>query len=139
MPEQLKGIEWICFGPNPYNTVCPLYTWTNSMPKYFSNVGMDVSTDNFYWNSRLLGALADGKFNTCSQIIERYQLTVASRGHEIIGRYDREMLKNKDYSLIEKANEELAAMAREETAKTLNMIVDAVSRHMNIFFNREDK
>ena len=139
MPKQLKGIEWICFGPNPYNTVCPIYTWTNSIPKYFSNVTTDVSTDNFYWNSRLLGALADGKFNNCCQIIERYQLTVASRGHEIIGKYDKEMLKSKDYSLIEKANEELAAMAKEETAKTLFKVVDVVSRHMNIFFNREDK
>ena len=139
MPDELKGIEWICFGPNPYNTVCPLYTWCESMPKYFADVGTDVSTENFYWNSRLLGALADGNFNACCQDIERYQLAVSSRGHEIIGRYDKEMLKSRDYSLIKKANEELSAMCREETAKALNKIVDTVSKQMNINFNRADK
>lgn len=139
MPKQLKGLEWICFGPNPYNTVCPLYTWADRMPKYFANVGMDVSTENFYWNSRLLGALADGNFRTCCQDIERYQLAVSSRGHEIINSYDRQMLKSKDYSLIQKANEELAAMAKEETSKTLYKIVDTVSKHMNVNFDRADK
>ena len=138
MPKQLKGLEWICFGTNPYNTVCPLYTWTDKMPKYFANVGMDVSTENFYWNSRLLAALADRNFMACCQDIERYQLAVSSRGHEIINSYDRQMLKNKDYSLIQKANEELAAMAKEETAKTLYKIVDTVSKHMNVNFDRAD-
>ena len=138
MPKQLKGIEWICFGANPYNAVCPVYTWVEKMPKYFANVGLEASTENYYWGSRLIGALADGQYGHCIQHVERYQMAVSSRGHEIINRYDKEMLKSKDYSLTEKANEELAAMAKEETDRTLTKIVATVSEHMKITYARTD-
>ncbi|MBQ6149218.1 MAG: C69 family dipeptidase [Oscillospiraceae bacterium] len=139
MPEKLKGIEWICFGANPFNTVVPLYTQTDRMPKYMSDVTMDVSTDNFYWSSRLLGALADPHFGTCIQIIERYQFAVASQGHQLLNEYDSKMMKSKDYSFINEANEKICEMARKETGDALSKVLHDASAHMICNYSRADK
>ncbi len=61
-PEKLKGVEWICFGSNAFNVVLPVYTNTDKMPKYLAETTEDVSTETFYWGSRLIGALADPHF-----------------------------------------------------------------------------
>ena len=93
MPEKLQGVEWVCFGANPFNTVVPVYTSTKKIPKYLSNTTMEVSTDSFYWNSRLIGALVDPHFGTAVQLIERYQMAVPSKGHALINEYDAKMIE----------------------------------------------
>ena len=138
MPEPLKGIEWVCFGANPFNTVCPVYASAKTMPKYLSNVSMEVSTDNFYWGSRLIGALTDPNYGTSIQFIERYQMAVSSKGHQLINEYDQRMIKEKDFSLVEEANEKICAMAKAETQKTLGKVLHDASTHMRCLYNRAD-
>ena len=139
MPGPLKGVEWICFGANPFNTVVPLYTDCDVMPKYMANVSEDVSTDNFYWGSRLIGALADPNFGTSIQLIERYQMAVASKGHQLINEYDQKMLKSKKYDLIAEANEKICAMAKKETIDNLVKVILDASRNMKCGYSRADK
>ncbi|MCR4855923.1 MAG: C69 family dipeptidase [Erysipelotrichaceae bacterium] len=138
MPKELKGVEWVCFGANPFNTVLPVYTYTGKMPKYLSEVGMDVSTDNFYWGSRLIGALADPNYGTCIQFIERYQMAVTSKGHKLINEYDRKMIEAKDFSLVDEANEKICEMAKEETIRTLGKVLHDASVHMKCTYSRTD-
>ena len=138
MPEKLKGVEWICFGANPFNTVVPVYTSTDRIPSYLSKVTTDVSTDNFYWASRLIGALTDPHFKACVQLIERYQLSVSSKGHALINEYDRKMIEADDYSLISEANEAICQMARKETTDTLNKVLLEASKQMNCGYSRAD-
>ena len=138
MPKELQGIEWVCFGANPFNTVVPVYTHTSSIPKYLSGTTMEVSTDTFYWNSRLIGALADPNFGTCIQLIERYQMAVPSKGHQLINEYDAKMIKAKDFTMIDEANEKICEMAKAETAKALDKVLHDASVHMKCTYNRAD-
>jgi dipeptidase len=138
MPDPLKGVEWVCFGANPFNTVVPVYAQAEKMPKYLSDVAMDVSTENFYWASRLIGALADPHFGSMIQHIERYQMSVASKGHRLIGEYDRKMIEQKNYSLIEEANETICAMCKEETLKALGNVLHEASMQMKCGYSRAD-
>ncbi len=138
MPKQLRGVEWICFGATPFTTVFPVYTYARKMPKYLNNVTMDASTENFYWCSRLLGALADPHFGSCVQLIERYQLKVVSQGHRLISEYDEKMKKEKNYSLIEEANEKLCQMAKKETDEVLSRVLLDASVHMRCSYSRAD-
>ncbi|MBQ0102510.1 MAG: C69 family dipeptidase, partial [Firmicutes bacterium] len=87
-PDPIKAVEWICFGSNAFNTVIPLYTNVDKMPAYVSDVTLDVSTENFYWSSRLIGALADAHYGHCIQHVERYQLKVPSCARAVINEYD---------------------------------------------------
>ena len=138
VPDPLKSIEWICFGANPFNTVLPFYTNTKQFPKYVSEVTLDVSTDNFYWTSRLIGALADPIYATSIQNIERYQKSIAAKSRAILNRYEAKMIESQDFSLIEKANEEIAKMAKTEAGNTLKTVLGQASMAMKCNFNRAD-
>ena len=138
MPEKLKALEWVCFGSNSFNTVIPVYTQVDKMPKYLSDVTLDVSTENFYWQSRMIGALADPHYGECIQLVERYQLTVPSKSHQIINEYDKKMMETNDYSLLEKANEEICKMCKKESTSTINKVMLEASKKMKNNYNRAD-
>jgi len=134
--QKNKGVEWICFGSTTFGAMLPLYPGVRKMPAYVSNVTLDTSTENFYWGSRLIGALADTQFAACSQQIERYQGAVAVRGRQILREYDEK--GSTDPKVLEEANEKLCAMAKEETINTLNKVLAEVSTHMKNGYNRQD-
>ena len=108
------------------------------MPRYLSDVTLDASTENFYWGSRLIGALADSCYAGSLQNIERYQLAVATKGRKIIREYDDKMMTSGDFSLTEEANEKLSAMAKEETVSTLNKVLQTASEKMKNGYNLAD-
>ncbi len=138
MPEKLKAVEWICFGGNSFNAALALYTNTGKMPKYVSETSMDVDTKDFYWGSRLIDALADPNYSTVVQMVERYQDTMANKCHEIIIKNDEKMIAENDFSLIDKANEELCAMAKKATTELVNRLMLEASKAMKTNFNRAD-
>lgn len=137
-PEAIKGLEWICFGSTTFDALLPVYTNVPKMPDYLQKVTLDASTENFYWASRLIGALADPNYNTCVQLIERYQNGVVTEGRRLVREYDRKIAESGDLKLAEKANEELAKMAREQSTKTLNKVLHEASVHMRNGYNRAD-
>ena len=138
VPDEIKGVEWICFGANPFNTAIPFYTNTKKMPKYVSDVTETVDTSDFYWGSRLIGALADPIFGSCVMFIERYQKGTAAKARAIMNEYDAKMIETGDFSLIDEANEKIAAMAKEETDKTLGLVLMESSKHMKCGYSRAD-
>ena len=99
---------------------------------------LDTSTENLYWGSRLIGALADHNYASCIQQVERYQNAVATKGRRIIREYDKKMIASGDFSLTAEANEKLCAMARERTIDTLNKVLLDASEHMKNGYNRAD-
>ena len=137
-PEAVKGLEWICFGSTTFSTMLPVYANVEKMPAYLSNVTLDTSTENFYWASRLIDALADHNYSTCIQQIERYHNAVLTKGRRIIREYDQKITETGDTALIREANEKLSAMAKEQTTSTLNKILLDASTHMKNGYNRAD-
>ncbi len=138
VPDPIKGIEWVIFGSTTFSACLPLYTNVTKMPKYISDVTLDVSTDNFYWCSRLIGALSDPIYSNTVQIIERYHSQIANEGRRIIHEYDQKMIEANDFTMIEKANEEIAKTAQQITQKILNIIVLEASKNMKNGFKLSD-
>ena len=137
-PEKLKGLEWICFGSTTFAALLPVYPCVPKMPRYLSDVKLDVSTENFYWASRLIGALADANYAACIQNIERYQLAVMTRGRQIVAEYDRRYAESGRDSLLIEANEKLCQMAKEESTNTLNKVLLTASERMKNGYNLAD-
>ena len=137
-PEAVKGLEWICFGSTVFSAFFPVYPNVGKMPTYLSKVTGDVSTENFYWASRLIDALADHNYSTSIQNIERYHYAMLVEGRRIIKEYDARIAETGDASLAEKANEELCRMAREKTVDTLNKVLYDASVHIKNGYNRAD-
>ncbi|MBR6088873.1 MAG: C69 family dipeptidase [Anaerolineaceae bacterium] len=138
VPDPIKGIEWICFGPTTFSAMLPLYANVSRLPGYLSNVTTDVSTENFYWASRLIGALADPIFGSCIQMVERYHKAMCNKGRQIIREYDRKMMESGNFTLMEEANRKLCDMAKEQTTDVLNQILQEASSHMKDGYNRAD-
>ena len=138
VPEPIKGLEWICFGPTTFDALLPVYPNAPKMPAYLSAVTEDVSTENFYWSSRLLAALCDPHFAQTVQPMERYQAAVMTQGRQLVRKYDAKMAETGDFSLTAEANDALAKMARRETGKVLNEIVQIASEQMKDGYDRAD-
>ena len=138
VPDAVKGIEWICFGSTTYSAMLPVFTNVDRMPAYLSNVTLDASTENFYWGSRLIGALADPWYGNCVQFIDRYHSAVATEGRRIVLEYTKKVAEGSDPKILTEANEKLAKMAKEETTKTLNSVLREASVHMKNGYNRAD-
>ena len=138
VPDEIKGIEWICFGSNAFNAILPVYTCVKKMPKYLSDVTLDASTENLFWGSRLIGALADAHYGQCIQHIERYQAAVATEGRRIVIEYDKKMCETNDFSLAEEANQKLSDMAKKQTIDTLNKVLFEASKQMKNGYSRAD-
>ena len=130
VPEKLKGLEWICFGSTTFDALLPVYPCVPKMPRYLSEVSLDVSTENFYWASRLIGALADANYAACIQDIERYQTAVMTAGRRIVAEYDRKFAESGTDALLTEANDKLCKMAKEESTHTLNKVLLTASEHM---------
>ncbi len=138
VPEGIKGIEWICFASTTFDALLPVYPNVPRMPKYLSDVTLDVSTENFYWASALIGALADHSYNTCIQHVMRYQSAVMTKGRQIVREYDKKYADSPDEKLLLEANEKLAAMAKEQSSFTLGKVLSEASVTMKNGYNRAD-
>ena len=137
-PDCVKGVEWICFGSTTFSAMLPVYSNVPKLPDYLSAVTLNTSTENFYWSSRLIGALADPHYAAAAQNIERYQYAMEIRGRQLIREYDRKIAATGDAGLAEEANRKLCDMAKEETEKTLNRVLQTASEQMKNGFNLAD-
>ncbi len=138
VPRELQGVEWICFGSTTFSAMLPVYPRVDSMPAYLSQVTLEATSENFYWASRLIGALADPHFAACAQLLERYQAAVVTRGRQILQEYDERMTKSGDFSLTAEANRKLCDMAKEETTSALTKILAEASVQMKNGFHLAD-
>ncbi|MCR4939770.1 MAG: C69 family dipeptidase [Treponemataceae bacterium] len=141
-PEFARAIEWISYGSNAFNTMCPFYGNIEDTPDYLKNTTAAVSTDNFYWNSRLIAALTDAAHGKNQFHIERYTESVLSKGYALLKKYDAELRKIKDraeaISKQEEANKEIAEMLKTETADTLDKVLFDASNQMKNQYSRSD-
>lgn len=136
--EEIKSIEWIALGSNVFNAQVPFYANVNTTPEYFNNTTNDVTTNNFYWANRIIGALADANFSDTASHIERYQLRVQTKGQEVIKKYDKLFFEKRDVKLLEKANQEISNMVEKETNDLLSKVLYTASCNMKNGFARSD-
>lgn len=140
--EDCRAIEWIAFASNAFNTLIPLYANVEMTPEFLSNTTGTVTTDSFYWVSRMIAAIADASYKSSLFHIERYQNLVMSRSHEIIDRYDRRLADEGDaekrLALRQEANESIASMIKKESTATLGRVLAELSNQMKNAYSRSD-
>ena len=141
-PDDIKAIQWLTFASNAFNVMVPFYADIETTPDYLSNTTGEVSTDNFYWSSRMIAAMADASYKKSIFHIERYQEHVLSKGHEIINRYD-DLIQNeadtdKHLALKHEANQAVADMLKKSTADTLGKVLYELSNEMKNAYSRSD-
>ena len=158
--EDICALQWIAFASNAFNVMVPFYANVDMIPEYLTNTGAEVSTDNFYWTSRMIAAMADASYAKSIFHIERYDEKVMSKAHEIIYRYDalsgcdeldgdgnapceavgvmQPILPDERRQLRLRANQEMADMVRKAAAETLGKVLYELSNQMKNAYSRSD-
>ena len=142
MEKDSNILQWVAFASNAFNVLVPFYATIDTTPDYLSGTTKEVTTDNFYWVSRMIGAMADASYKNSVFHIERYQERVMSKGHQLINEYDALLEKESDaekrMALRHKANQAIADMLKKEAAATLDKVLYELSNQMKNSYSRSD-
>ena len=127
---------------NAFNPMVPFYANVERTPEYLANTTGTVSTDNFYWTSRLIAAMADASYNKSLFHLERYEEAVLSAARALVNQYDAKLAAEPDAArraaLREEANTAIAAMLQEKAADTLDKVLFELSSQMKNAYSRSD-
>ena len=142
-PESSRALQWIAYASNPFTTLIPMFTNVDEAPEYLATTTAQVSTDSFYWTSRLLATLADAHFADAIPLIERYQQTTLSLGHAAVHATDRASAadgasEQSVPTLLAEANTAIAEQIRAETDQVLAAVLHTTSNLMTNRFSRSD-
>lgn len=141
VPEASRAIEWIAYASNAFNTMVPFYANVERTPEYLANTTGTVSTDNFYWVSRMIAAMTDASYNKSLIHIERYAEAVVSAARALVNEYDAKLAtaaSDQRPALREEANDAIAAMLKEKAADTLDKVLFELSCQMKNAYSRSD-
>ena len=139
MPDEIKSVEWIAVSSCAFNAFIPQYSRVNDSPKYLKEVNDEVTTENFYWSNRLIGALADPHYKEAMVWIDRYQNKMAAKGHEFINKFDKKYKEgNVSKTFLDDANNEIAEFTKKETANVLGKVLYTASMAMKNAYSRSD-
>jgi len=139
MPDEIKAVEWIAVGSCAFNAFLPQYSRVNESHKYLREVSDEVTTENFYWTNRIIGALVDSHYSDCMAWIDRYQNKIAAKGHEFINKFDKEYKEGKaSKTFLEEANNEIVEFIKKETSDLLSKVLYTSSLKMKNAYSRSD-
>lgn len=141
LPKAYRSIFWLAFASNAFNVMIPQYTNIDKTPDYLSTTEKDVSTESFYWTSRLIAAMADASFSKSQNSIERYHNAVQSKAREIMNRHEKAFAAGSEKATkknLESVNQELADMLKDEAEKTLKTVLNNTSNQMRNQYARSD-
>jgi dipeptidase len=135
-------LEWVAYASNAFNTMVPFYADVDETPEYLANTTGEVSTENFYWTSRMIAAMADASYGKSLFHVEHYQENVLAKSHALINQYDALLVDEKDpekqMELKRKANRKVAEMVQKEASATLKKVLYELSNQMKNSYARSD-
>lgn len=141
LPDTHRALQWVAYASNPFNTLIPMFTNVDEAPAYLTTTEATVSTDSFYWASRMIAALADAHYSEVIPAIERYQQRTLALGHATV-HAAIEAAASADGAavpgLLAEANTAVAEQIRAATDALLGEVLFAGSNCMTNRFSRSD-
>ncbi|MBS6135242.1 MAG: C69 family dipeptidase [Faecalibacterium prausnitzii] len=141
-PADSSAVEWVSFASNAFNTMAPFYPNVDTTPDYLSCTTGKVSTDSFYWVSRMIAAMADASYAQSAIHIERYENAVLAQSRAVLNRFDAQLLAQPDpaarTALRQEANQAVADLLRKKASETLDKVLFELSSQMKNAFSRSD-
>ena len=142
VPAEQSAIEWVAYASNAFNTMVPFYANVTTTPEYLSCTTKEVSTDSFYWVSRMIAAMTDASYSKSLIHAERYELGVLSASRALLHQYDAKLIAEPDAgqraALRVEANEAIAKALKARAADTLDKVLFELSSGMKNSFARSD-
>ena len=141
VPEDIRAVEWIAYASNAFNTMVPFYANVERTPAYLACTTGEVSTDSFYWVSRMIAAMADASYAKSLIHVERYEEGVLSASRALLNQYDKNIASAEESqraALREEANTAIAAELKKRASDTLDKVLFELSSGMKNAYARSD-
>ena len=141
VPEDIRAVEWIAYASNAFNTMVPFYANVERTPAYLACTIGEVSTDSFYWVSRMIAAMADASYAKSLIHVERYEEGVLSASRALLNQYDKKIASAEESqraALREEANTAIAAELKKRASDTLDKVLFELSSGMKNAYARSD-
>ena len=126
---------------NSIAALVPLYANVDTMPEYLENTTDRVTSESFYWENRIIGALADARFHDNAAHIDRYQLKMGSLAHRMLRETDAavaDLPASEVPVALADANQRMADDLRRETDALLGRVLHTTSLAMKNAFSMSD-
>ncbi|OTA26510.1 dipeptidase [Alloscardovia macacae] len=152
--EASRSIQWTAFGSNPFNTFVPFFTNVDAVPAYLTGTTETVDTaHNFYWANRVIGALADARYNDNRAHIDRYVLKTGAAGVAAVKDADAKIAAfaategdaavattedKRARTILEAANAAVCDLVQKETNDVLSKVLYTTSMSMTNAFSMSD-
>ena len=141
VPEDIRAVEWIAYASNAFNTMVPFYANVERTPAYLACTTGEVSTDSFYWVSRMIAAMADASYAKSLIHVERYEEGALSASRALLNQYDKKIASAEESqraALREEANTAIAAELKKRASDTLDKVLFELSSGMKNAYARSD-
>ena len=142
-PEATRALQWVSLGSNAYNALVPFYANVGRTPAYLEDTTTRVTSENFYWANRIIGALADGARTGCVPHVERYQEALPAATFALVRACDERVREDAVAGSdvcgeLEAANDVIADECRRQTEALLDHVLYEASMGMGNAFCRSD-
>jgi dipeptidase len=138
VPEEIKGIHWLAFGANTFNTLTPFYANVTDTPVPFRDATDTFDLNNMYWLSCTTALLGDTDYDLYVDMRNNKELDTMAKFHQILHKTDKKFAETKDEQLLQQANEELSSEALARQTELLGKMVIFGSERMKLRYNFND-
>lgn len=140
LPDPVKSIQWITFASNVYNALVPQFANVTEVPTYFSNTKLQCNTNSFYWDNRLISALADAHHSDAIVFVERYQQALGAAARHVVDETIAKALKGESSeALLQAANQQIADLAQSQTQGLVDQVLFTATCNMTNAYQRSDQ
>ncbi len=129
----------MAYGSNPFNTLVPFFPNVDSTPKYLEDTTVRVTSENFYWENRIIAALCDASFADTANAVERYQEKTGAMGHRMVAAADEQidrLCEDSDFDAEFDADDESADVQPMEPDEIIEATRNAEAREILAAANR---
>lgn len=130
--EDHRVLKWITYASNVFNAITPYYTNITVTPDYLAKTpAKQVDTHSYYWQNRLIAALADSHYDRIFQDLERYKLRTQTEARRLLLASDAAIREAAGKAeACEAANEKMAAMLKAQTDEFLFLLLKKATEGM---------
>lgn len=139
VPDALKGVHWLAFGPNTFNAVVPFYANVEDTPAAYRDTTTEFDPSNMYWLTYLLATFGDYDFDLFQDQEDLFEENSVAQCRKLQHEADAAAADQQDLSAyLTDINQKMADVALKQATHLLGEMVKLSAPRMALQFTLND-
>lgn len=141
LPDALKGVHWLAFGPNTFNAVVPFYANASDTPAAYRDTTTEFDPTNMYWLTYLMATFGDYDFNLFEDQEDIFELNTVAACRKLQHTADANANAAKQSDItayLTGINQQMADIALKQATHLLGEMVKLAAPRMQLQFTLND-